>query len=60
MEDQSHKSCMFFSFLNDSLDVRGRPFVTARHWSSNQWFGSRAHFRLISEPARLVIESNDL
>ncbi|XP_021946674.2 uncharacterized protein LOC110844711 isoform X2 [Folsomia candida] len=54
---------MVFWFRDDfgkpiySLDVRGRPFVTARHWSSNQWFGSRAHFRLISEPARLVIEN---
>lgn len=44
----------------DSLDVRGKPLEYARHWSSDKLFGTRAHFRVVSDPtkpARLVIEN---
>jgi len=52
----SYKSYMLSSSI-DSLDVRGKPFNSARHWSSSLIFGTRAHFRTVTEPAVLVIEN---
>jgi len=58
-KNPSHKSALTWTLftLNDSLDVRGKPFSSARHWSSSQLFGTRAHFRTVTDPARLVIEN---
>lgn len=36
--------------------MRGKPFSGAKHWSAQIPFGKRAHFRTVSEPARLVID----
>ncbi|XP_065206080.1 synaptogenesis protein syg-2-like isoform X2 [Planococcus citri] len=39
-----------------SFDVRGMPLNQAHHNSAPEVFGSRAHFRTLSEPASLVVE----
>jgi hypothetical protein len=40
----------------DSLDVRGKHFSAAKHWSAEVPFGKRGHFQTTSEPARLIVE----
>ena len=47
-------SCFDIEF--HSLDVRGKPFTGAKHWSAEAPFGKRAHFRTVSEPAKLVVD----
>ncbi|OXA60409.1 Tyrosine-protein phosphatase 4 [Folsomia candida] len=39
-----------------SLDVRGKHFSAAKHWSADVPFGKRGHFQTTSEPARLIVE----
>lgn len=39
-----------------SLDVRGKHFSAAKHWSAEIPFGKRGHFQTTSEPARLIVE----
>jgi len=47
---------LLFHIEFHSLDVRGKPFQAAKHWSAETPFGKRAHFRTVSEPARLVVD----
>ena len=42
--------------MNDSLDIRGKLSSGAKHWTADVPFGKRAHFRTVSEPAKLVVE----
>jgi len=47
---------MMISLCLNSLDVRGKHFSQAKHWSADSPFGKQGHFQTTSEPARLIVE----